>query len=152
APHLAGSPTPHSAIQMAVRWLQGVPTPSFERRQIFIDVSYNARSDDQSGVSRVVKEIVRAMYCSHLNGIEPVAVELVDGNLHTANAWIQAQRLCPRTEIESSNGDSTVEFRHGDILLMLDSSWARYREFFPVFDRARRSCVKVYTVVYDLLP
>ena len=35
---------------------------------------------------------------------------------------------------------------------MLDSSWQRYTEFYPVFEQARRVHVPVITAVYDLLP
>jgi glycosyltransferase involved in cell wall biosynthesis len=35
---------------------------------------------------------------------------------------------------------------------MLDSSWERYREFFPIFEQARLKHVPIYTAVYDLLP
>jgi glycosyltransferase involved in cell wall biosynthesis len=35
---------------------------------------------------------------------------------------------------------------------MLDSSWARYKEFHPVFARARAARASIVTAVYDLLP
>ncbi len=152
APHLAGCAQPNIAIQLASDWLANVPVPQFKRRRLFIDVSHIAQTDHQTGIPRVVREIVRAWYCSKHAGIEPVAVELVGGNLQTARDWLQSQGLLLHNELDHLVIDSVIEFQPGDLLLMLDSSWVRYREFFPVFERARASHVPIYTAVYDLLP
>lgn len=152
APHLAACTLPNDAIQLASDWLCNVPAPTFTRRSIFVDVSHIAQTDHGTGIQRVVKEIVRALYCSGHAGFEPVAVELVDGNLQIAKGWLQSQGLLLPGELERLAINPMIEFRPGDALLMLDSSWARYREFFPVFEQARSSHVPIYTAVYDLLP
>jgi glycosyltransferase involved in cell wall biosynthesis len=55
-------------------------------------------------------------------------------------------------DVHREGASEPIVFRPGDVLLMLDSSWARFREFFPVFERARGAGIPIYTVVYDLLP
>ena len=152
APHLAGCGQPDEAIELATDWLRAVPSVEFLRRRLIIDVSHIAQSDHQTGIPRVVKEIVRAIYCSDYSGIEPVAVELVGESLHVAYAWLKSQGLLCSGEPERLANRSGIEFRSGDLFLMLDSSWARYQEFFPVFEKARLSHVPIYTAVYDLLP
>lgn len=152
APHLAGCKQPNDAIQLAADWLGIVPVLPFKRRRVLIDVSHISQTDHQTGVPRVVREIVRAWYCSEHAGIEPVAVELIGETFHTAKDWLAVQGLLLPSELESLAAHSIVEFQPGDVLLMLDSSWARYREFLPVFEQARLSHVPIYTAVYDLLP
>lgn len=152
APHLADCPDPQGAARVAADWIEHIPTYQFRRRRLIIDVSHIAQSDHQTGIPRVVKQIVRELYCSERTDVEPLAVELIDGVLRVANAWLHGQGLLVSHETESQAPASSVEFRAGDILLMLDSSWARYREFSPVFAQARQSNVPVYMAVYDLLP
>jgi glycosyltransferase involved in cell wall biosynthesis len=152
APHLAGCNNQEDAIQFAFKWLQEVPRVAFERRRLIIDVSHIAQSDHKTGIQRVVKETVRALYCSVSLGIEPVAVELVDGKLQIARGWLQSQELLLPGELDQLAAGPPFEIIPGDVLLMLDSSWARFREFFPAFEIARSLKVPIYTAIYDLLP
>lgn len=153
APHLAGCSQPDGAVKLASDWINNVPKPLFKRRRLFIDVSHISQTDHKTGVPRVVKEIIRALYCYEENiGIEPVAVELANGSLQIAVGWLQSQGLLLPTELEHLKENAKVEFQPGDVFLMLDSSWARYREFFSVFEHARSKQVPIYTAVYDLLP
>jgi glycosyltransferase involved in cell wall biosynthesis len=85
-------------------------------------------------------------------GVEAVAVELTGDRLHVASRWLTAKGLLHPSEIDSVYPDREVEFGPGDIFFMLDSSWARYPEFFPWFDRARAAGATVMTAIYDLLP
>ncbi len=123
----------------------------FARQRILIDVSYITDRDHETGIPRVVRNIVRWLYCSDRAGFVPVAVRLEGGALVEATEWLDAQGLLLPVERQGSDG-RVVEFEWGDCLLMLDSSWARFDEFLPVFESLRRVQGKVYTVVYDLLP
>lgn len=153
APHLAGCAQPNDAVRLASNWLDNIPNQPFRRRRLFIDVSHISQTDHKTGIQRVVKEIVRGLYCSEENmGIEPVAVELAQGSLQIAAGWLQSQGLLLPTELEYLKENILINFQPGDIVLMLDSSWARYQEFFPVFEQARSNHVPIYTVVYDILP
>lgn len=152
SPHLGGCSDTDAAIAMTLEWLAHIPSPPFARRRLIYDVSHIAKSDHQTGIPRVVKQLSHALYCSAIPGFEPVAVELVDGVLMVASAWLSGQQLLPADKGASHRPASRVHFQPGDIFLMLDSSWARYREFFRAFEEARASRVPIYTVVYDLLP
>jgi len=149
APHLARCDEIAAASQAAADWLQSMPMPSFERRRLFVDVSHIAQFDFKTGVQRVVKEIVRALYCSPRPGVEAIAVELIDGDLRIARSWLQGRGLLLPQEIER---EEFITFRPGDAILMLDSSWGRYREFSPAFNKARKAQARIYTGIHDLLP
>lgn len=152
APHLADCPDPQGAARIAADWIEQIPIYQFKRRRLILDVSHISQSDHQTGIPRVVKQIVQGLYCSARTDVEPVAVELIDGVLRVANAWLHGQGLLVSEEADLQAPAHCIEFRSGDVLLMLDSSWARYREFFSVFEQARQADVPVYTAVYDLLP
>jgi glycosyltransferase involved in cell wall biosynthesis len=152
SPHLAGCTNQKVAIDLALDWLKQIQSPAFVKRRLIFDVSHIARSDHQTGIPRVVKRIAHALYCSSIAGFEPLAVELVDGVLKIASSWLLSQQLLSVHSDARQHLSEPVQFRRGDVLLMLDSSWARYREFFPAFEEARASRVPIYTVVYDLLP
>ena len=101
----------------------------------------------------MVKKIVHALYCSTRAGFEPSAVELVDGEIVEASEWLHKQGLLVGRESLAIGAErKAVMIRPGDVLLMLDSSWARFGEFYPIFLRAREAHVPIYSVVYDLLP
>jgi glycosyltransferase involved in cell wall biosynthesis len=151
APHLAACGDTTNMIDAAVHWIENLPMPRFERRRLFIDVSHIAQSDHQTGIQRVVKQIVHALYCTNRPGVEPIAVELREGKLVVAREWLQSKGLLLGHEADHQQ-DEPIEFQPGDVLLMLDSSWARYAEFKPMFTKARHSKVPVYTAIYDLLP
>ncbi len=153
APLVARCPDPSIVTDLAVDWIESAATPTFSRRKLIIDVSFIAQFDHNTGIQRVVKEIVHAFYCSTRAGFEPSAVELVDGEIVEASEWLHRQGLLVGRETLAMGAErKPVMIRPGDVLLMLDSSWARYTEFYPIFVRARDVHVPVYSVVYDLLP
>ena len=151
APHLAGCPDPMQAASDAANFLDTSPGPTFSRPRLVIDVSHIAKDDHGTGIPRVVRETVRAAYCSERSGLEAVAVELVGEELRAANRWLARQGLLLPFEVESAD-EAPLQIRPGDHLLMLDSSWARYSEFSSVFACAREARVPVTTAVFDLLP
>lgn len=150
APHIAGSNDVQAATEGATAWLAALPRCRFARRRIWIDASRVARADTQTGVDRVVTQIVRAAYCTDRAGVEPVAVELRDGVLHTATAWLARQGLL--LEEESATAPEPVRFAPGDVMLMLDASWGRFGEFRAAFEHARAARATIVTAIYDLLP
>jgi len=150
APLLAGTADCLADAKEAANWLTTRPSPTWQRRRLYIDVSHIAQSDHETGIQRVVKETVRALYTSSFGGFDPVAVELKDGDMFEARDWVGSKGILAASERLAN--PSRIEFVRGDVLLMLDSSWERYSEFYPVFDRARLANVPVITAVYDLLP
>lgn len=151
APFVGGTAAPEADAELASDWFSGLIKPSWSRRRLIVDVSHIAQSDHETGIQRVVKEIVAALYTSEFFGFEPVAVELKEGKLFEAFNWLDSKGLLVAGE-KTNAVSIPIEFTKSDILLMLDSSWERYTEFFPVFDCARVANVPIITVIYDLLP
>jgi glycosyltransferase involved in cell wall biosynthesis len=152
APHLASTGVPNAAVGSALRWIESVPHSAFRRPRLIIDVSHIARMDHGTGIQRVVKRVVDALYCSDRPGFDPVAVEIAGEALRPATNWLNARGLLVPQELTAHAASAPIAFSPGDVLLMLDSSWERYREFYPAFREARAAGVPIYTVVYDLLP
>jgi glycosyltransferase involved in cell wall biosynthesis len=150
APHVAGTEDVGAAMDRAVAWLYALPRPRFGRRRVWIDATRAAHTDKQTGVDRVVRQTVRAAYCTERAGIEPVAVELREGVLKPATEWLGSQGLL--VDEERGRDPEPIEFSPGDVLLMLDASWARFADFHAAFRKARAARTTIATAIYDLLP
>lgn len=125
--------------------------PLFAPQRMLVDVSHIAVVDHGTGIQRVVRNVVRWLYCSARPGVRVIAVRLEGDELIEATDWLDVHGL--RTPVErEEGGNAHVQLQWGDCLLMLDSSWARYREFAQVFRRVRELHGSVQTVVYDVLP
>jgi glycosyltransferase involved in cell wall biosynthesis len=127
---------------------QSLAQSAFRRRRILVDVSHISDGDHQTGIQRVVRNIVRWLYCSERAGFEPIAVCLVDGTLAEASEWLRAEGMVDPAEPARGR----IDPRWGDTLLMLDSSWAKIDAMQPVFEAVRRAFGTIVTVVYDILP
>ena len=153
APHISGCNSPDQAGLVGLNSLQQIQPHEFERRRLFIDVSYTSEVDSETGIARVVKEIIREFYCTDISDeFEVIAVELQDAKLVKSSDWLFSKGYISSAELFYLKNSSSVEFKAGDILLMLDSSWGRYSDFWGVFKLARASFVQIYTAIYDLLP
>ncbi len=150
-PYIASCANPSHAKDQSRQWLDALEKQSFSRRRILIDVSHITQKDHNTGIQRVVKEIVSALYCSDRPGIEPVAVQLVKGQLILAKVWLESQGLILPCEAQDDVIEP-IEFEATDILIMLDSSWEIYSEFSQIFKMAKQRNVPIYTVIYDMLP
>jgi glycosyltransferase involved in cell wall biosynthesis len=143
---------PQAPAEAAARYAsalhQSMAQPSFQRQRILVDVSHISDVDHQTGIQRVVRNIVRWLYCSDRAGFEAVAVRIVDGALAEASDWLRAEGLIDFAEPPQER----IEPRWGDTLLMLDSSWNKIDAMRPVFDAVHRAFGTVVTVVYDILP
>ncbi len=126
--------------------------PLFARQRILVDVTHITDGDQQTGIQRVVRNTVRGLYCSARAGFDVVAVRLDTGTLVEASAWLRVQGLLPSEDATPDEQGSTIVPQWGDILLMLDSSWAKIDAYLPLFEDVRRQHGKVYAVIYDLLP
>jgi glycosyltransferase involved in cell wall biosynthesis len=151
APHLTNLPDTAVAAELASTYFEARPRPSFSRPRLIIDVSHIAQSDHGTGIPRVVRETVRAAYCSPRKGFEAIAVQRSGDEIVPAIGWLDQQKLLLPHEVETRD-IAPIEFANGDHLLMLDSSWAEFAKFAPVFSAARLARVPVTTAIYDLLP
>lgn len=120
------------------------PAPA---QRLLIDVTAIAAHDERTGIQRVVREIVRALYADRDCSVTPVAVRLQDGALWTCEAYIAAE-----TGLPNAGDDARVAIESGDRLLMLDNSWKDFAAFEPVFADVRAKSGAVVSCVYDLIP
>jgi glycosyltransferase involved in cell wall biosynthesis len=151
APHLAALTDSNASVKLASSYFEARLAPSFARPRLVVDVSHIAQADHETGIQRVVKETVRALYCGKRTDIEALAVERLEDHIVPALGWLDQQRLLMPYETDASMR-LPVHFRAGDHLLMLDSSWASYDQFAPAFAAARAKRVPIVTAIYDLLP
>jgi glycosyltransferase involved in cell wall biosynthesis len=138
--------------QVAAALHEDLARPLFARQRILVDVTHITDTDHQTGIQRVVRNIVRWLYCSNRAGFEAVAVRLDVGTVVHASKWLRTQGLLVGNEGAASEHEEVIDLRWGDILLMLDSSWAKIDACLPIFEEVRRHRGKVYSVIYDLLP
>ncbi len=149
APYINTCNAPAVTAQMAEAWLNNLTAAPIHKHRLLIDVSHIAKSDHGTGIQRVVREIVTHLYCMDSPGVEVIAVHLQNGEFHIAHEWARSHGLLAAKE---SAHPQSVQFQPGDQLLMLDSSWERYDEFYQVFAQARNASVPIITVIYDILP
>jgi glycosyltransferase involved in cell wall biosynthesis len=151
APHLAACPSPAQATASAVAFLNSFKAPSFLRPRLLIDVSHIANNDHGTGIPRVVREIVRAIYLRGRADLDGIAFQRINDSIYPASSWLEQQGLALPFEAVSA-ARQAIELRAGDHLLMLDSSWAEYDNFAAIFLDARAARIPITTVIYDLLP
>ena len=118
-------------------------------KQLLVDVSILVQHDAGSGIQRVVRSIVIELLRMPLDGyrVEPVYLGH-DGVYRYARRFTTELLRCPNTAF----ADQAIEFDNGDVFLGLDFA-AHLIPRFPIrFSELRDRGVKIYFVLYDLLP
>ena len=64
------------------------PAPA---QRLLVDVTAIVAHDDRTGIQRVVRQVVRALYAEPDLGVTPIAVRLQDGGLWTCEAYVAAE-------------------------------------------------------------
>ncbi|SDY56270.1 Glycosyltransferase involved in cell wall bisynthesis [Variovorax sp. YR634] len=120
------------------------------KRQLLVDVSELVRRDSQSGIQRLVKSMLQALFAAPPDGyrIEPVYAVLGEMGYKYARQFTLNFLGCPAEGLQ----DAIIDARAGDIFVGLDLQ----PEIVPLqgefFQRLRHIGVRVEFVVYDLLP
>lgn len=132
-----------------IKLAPGVCRNSKQQRQLFVDVSELVQRDAKSGVQRVTRSILSELLTDPADGFqtEPIYATVYQGYRY-ARRFTARFLGCP----ESSFIDSPIEFRAGDIFLGLDLQHDVVTAQQDFFRMLRRHGVKVYFLVYDLLP
>ena len=117
-------------------------------RQMLVDVTFLAQHNLNSGIQRVVHHVLVELLRAPPAGyrVEPV----YDAGGYYAYARRFTSRIAGRMEQEPN--DEPIRIRADDVFLGLDLCPDSVRRNQPVFDDFRKHGVKVYFVVYDLLP
>ena len=150
APHIARTKAPESNAVLAARWIDSLAKKAPRGRRVYIDVSHISKVDHNTGIQRVVKEVVKNLYISERPGFEAVAVTLSGDDLIVAQGMLESQGL--NYPYEKKFPEVKISFAAGDILLMLDSSWEDYSAFAPVMEKARTNGATIITAIFDILP
>ena len=121
--------------------------PPAPAKRLLIDVTAIVAHDERTGIQRVVRQVVRALYAETDLAVTPVAVRLQDSALWTCEAYVAAETSRPK-----AGDDRPLTIETGDRLLMLDNSWKDFASFTAVFAQVREKNGAVVSCVYDLIP
>ena len=116
-------------------------------KRLLVDVTGTVRRDMATGIERVVKNVVKALYQRNDPVIPAIAVRCEGGRLLSCHDFVAAL-----TGKASAGPDVEIVAQSGDRFLMLSDSWNAFDEFTPLFDRIRASGGEIVTCVFDLIP
>lgn len=120
-------------------------------KSIYIDVSELVQRDSRTGIQRVVRSILTELLRNPPVGyrIEPVYGEMDDGGYRYARKFT---RDFLKLQEDNWTIDSIIEYNTGDIFLGLDLQHHIVNQQFSTLKLMKSKGVKLYFVVYDLLP
>lgn len=140
---------PRVLAGIADRIIASLPAPG---RRLLLDVSTIVHFDVATGIQRVVRALVTNLTRQPPEGIEII---LVHGSSRQAG-YRHARRYEAVVRGESCRASVLQEMplaiRPGDVFLGIDLAHATVAANRPLYDHWRRLGVRVYFVVYDLLP
>lgn len=135
-------------IVSALCLARNVP-PDVRKRTIFVDISELVRIDAKTGIQRVVRSILREWLLNPPKGVrvEPVYAALGQ-EYRYARQFTQRFLGVPKQSLI----DEPIDFCADDIFFSLDLAPHIQPSHSSFFERLRNHGVKVYFLVYDLLP
>ncbi len=125
----------------------GPSKPSAPPARLLVDVTGVIKHDAGTGIQRVVKKVVQALYGGESYEIPTLAVRGVDGRLYSAHEYAATLTGAP-----SRGPDEQIEPCPGDRFLMLSDSWNAFDELAPLFARIREQGGEIISCVFDLIP
>ncbi len=139
APAVAPAPTPaEAAASCATR------APP---RRLLVDVTGAVKRDAGTGIQRVVKRVVEALYGDESYDIEALAVAAQAGRLYSAHGYAASLTGAPQRA-----PDEEITPQPGDRLLLLSDSWNAFTELAPLFARMRAQGGEIVSCIFDLIP
>lgn len=141
-------PSDDDLAMAAICLSQNVSRP--RQRQWLVDVSELVVRDGKSGIQRVVRSVLMELLQGRQEGfrVEPIYATPDAPGYRYARRWTMAFLG------GSSDGfdDDVVEIRSGDVFVALDLNQAVATAKAPLYRHWRNLGVKIWFVVYDLLP
>lgn len=131
-------------------WALCINHPDPGPARLFVDISELHREDTKSGVQRVTRSILKQLLEAPPAGfvVEPVYGTVERPGYRCAKKFTGTILKRPVETVE----DQPVDFRPGDIFLGLDLQHHVVLRRRPYLEELHRAGVRVYFVVYDLLP
>ncbi|MDQ0016917.1 glycosyltransferase involved in cell wall biosynthesis [Variovorax boronicumulans] len=138
-----------SLVQAARSIARALPLPA-PARQIFVDVSELVQKDWQSGIQRLVKSMLRALFEAPPDGyrIEPVYALKGTPGYNYARKFALRFLGCGSESLQ----DAPIDAREGDVFVGLDLQPHIVLEQTAFYRELQQIGVHVEFVVYDLLP
>lgn len=126
-----------------------VSLPMRRQKQLFIDISELTQRDAKTGVQRVTRSTLKQFrdYPPAGYSVEPVYAVIDETGYRYARTF-----TAQFTNTEAAGDDDYIEYSVGDIFLGLDLQHHTTRVYADLLNTMRRQGVRVYFVVYDLLP
>lgn len=123
--------------------------PVFPAPQLFVDISILVRQDLRTGIERVVRGVLLALLQSPVQGwrVEPVYAD-ADGVYRYARTFCAGLVGAKAEHLQ----DAPMEYSAGDIYLALDLAQQNVPRDRAFLQELRDSNVRLYFVMYDLLP
>ena len=122
--------------------------PAIASRQVFVDVSILAQGDAETGIQRVVRNILREWLSSAPEGVRIEPVYAAAGGYRYARKFTLRFLGCPSDEFV----DEPIDFANGDVFIGLDLDHHGVIACRNFHQELRMHGVEVYFIVYDLLP
>lgn len=119
------------------------------QKQLLVDISELVQRDAATGIQRVTRSILKELLASPPDGYVVVPVYATQDKPGYRHARYFTARLCG---LASDIYDEPIDYRPGDIFLGLDLQHHVVDIQKNYLATLRRDGVKVYFVVYDLLP
>jgi glycosyltransferase involved in cell wall biosynthesis len=133
------------SIAHSISYIQTEPKQS----QLFIDISELVQRDAGTGIQRVTRSILKELLVNPPGDYEITPVYATQGKLGYRHARrFTSKMLC----VPSSLDDETIDHKPGDVFLGLDLQHHVVSAQKNYLAALRRDGVKVFFVVYDLLP
>ncbi len=114
--------------------------------RLLVDVTGTIKRDAGTGIQRVVKEVVRALYRGAPFTLPARAVRCEKGRLYSANAFVAS--LIGGDPAP----DEEVAIEPGDRFFGLSDSWNAFDELGDIFARVRADGGEIVTCIFDLIP
>ena len=124
--------------------------PAAAPRQLLVDVSAMVQLDAKTGISRVVRSILRALIAAPPHGYRVEAVYGDGGNRPYRYARTFTLALIGAAGIELE--DAPIEQRPGDIFVGVDVAASITTQNAALLSEMRNRGVQVFFVVHDILP
>ncbi len=134
-------------LQMAAAIAQNHPLP--RAKTLFVDISELVTKDAKTGIQRVVRSIITEWVKRPPAGVQ---IELVYAT--TQHGYRYAKNFTAKLsgEIAENLDEEVIEFQGGDIFLGLDLQHHVVMAQKDYYEKLKNLGVKVWFVIYDLLP
>jgi glycosyltransferase involved in cell wall biosynthesis len=129
-------------------FLVGSPAASAEGTQLLVDLSVLVHEDDKSGVQRLVRNVVRTLLAAPPAGFRVEPVYDAGGYYAYARQFILGSDAAEARGLD----DAPIRVAQNDVFLGLDLAPNHVPDNRALLESLRLHGVKMYFVVYDLLP